>query len=77
MRSKTLHGLPTLSRYEREWAYTKWCDGYDQAQIAEALDCSIMSVRRAINDRPRIKTVLVYDGKDAHVQSWGSDTMLD
>lgn len=26
-----------LTKHEEEWAYQKWCEGYTQRQIADAL----------------------------------------
>ena len=49
-----------LSHKEREWAYTKWCEGYTQIQIAEALNVSYKTVQRAIAGKPRIRPILEY-----------------
>ena len=55
-----------LSHKEREWAYTKWCEGYTQIQIAEALNVSYKTVQRALAGKPRIRPILEYkEGKDA------------
>lgn len=49
-----------LSHRQKEWAYTKWCEGYTYYQIAEALNVCTKTIQRAIGDRPRIRAVLVY-----------------
>lgn len=51
-----------LSREEKEWAYKKWCEGYTQNQIADALFVSKKTIQRAINGRPRIRPVLKFNG---------------
>lgn len=56
-------GEGILSRKEKSWAYSKWCDGRTICEIAEALHVSTKTVTRAINGRPRIRSILVYDGK--------------
>lgn len=56
-------GESILNWQQREWAYDKWCLGYTQGQIAEALYCSTKTIRRAINGRPRTRPILVYDGE--------------
>ena len=50
-----------LSHKEKEWAYTKWCEGYRQTDIAEALNCSYKTIQRAVHGRPRIRPTLVYN----------------
>ena len=54
-----------LSWKEVDWAYSKWCEGYTQEQIAEALDVSVKTVHRAFHGRERIRPVLIYDGRKA------------
>jgi len=49
-----------LTWQQRDWAYCKWCEGYTQNQIAEALNCSRKTIQRAIGNKPRIRPVLVY-----------------
>lgn len=49
-----------LTHKQREWAYTKWCEGYTLEQIAEAFGVNEKTVRRAINGRPKIRPILVY-----------------
>lgn len=53
-----------LSREEKEWTYKKWCEGYTQNQIADALFVSEKTIRRAINGRPRIRPVLKFNGNE-------------
>lgn len=55
-------GERLLNWQQREWAYSKWCLGYTQEQIAEALYCSTKTIRRAINGRPKIRPILKYEG---------------
>lgn len=57
-----------LSRKEREWVYDKWCLGYTQEQIADALCVSRKTIVRAIHKRPKIRPMLVCDIKDEEVQ---------
>lgn len=49
-----------ISNIQKEWAYSKWCEGYTQQQIAEALNCSHRTIQRAIGGRPRIRPILIY-----------------
>ncbi len=53
-----------LNHKQREWAYQKYCEGYTQSEIAEALYVSTKTVLRAIHGRPRIKAALEYDWSD-------------
>lgn len=53
-----------LTRKEKEWAYEKWCDGRTYYEIGYALNVSPKTVQRAINGRPRIRTLLVYKGAE-------------
>lgn len=53
-----------LSAQEKEWAYTKWCEGYTQFQIGEALHCSHKTIARAVHGRPRIRPILIYPGEE-------------
>ena len=50
-----------LTWKEKEWAYDQWCEGKTQAQIAEALNVSLNTLRRALHGRPKIKPVLQYE----------------
>ena len=50
-----------LTPKEIEWAYQKWCEGYTQQQIADALFVCEKTIRRAINERPRIRPILKYE----------------
>jgi len=59
-------GEGLLSRKEREWAYTKWCEGYTQYQIGEALHCSHKTVARSFKGRPRIRPILIYPGEEVN-----------
>ena len=52
-----------LSFKEVEWAYEKYCEGYTQQQIADALYVCTKTVRRAINGRPKIRPILKYEGE--------------
>ena len=51
-----------LTKEKEEWAYQKWCEGYTQQQIAEALYVSEKTVQRSLKNKPRIRPNLVYDG---------------
>ena len=50
-----------LTNRQREWAYTKWCEGYTLYQIADALNVCTKTVSRAIGSRERIRPVLRYE----------------
>lgn len=52
-----------LTQQEKEWAYTKWCEGYTQNQIADALYCCTKTVARAMKGKPRVRPVLIYPGE--------------
>lgn len=54
-----------ISNIQKEWAYSKWCEGYTQQQIAEALNCSPKTIQRAIGGRPRIRPILIYRKENA------------
>ena len=56
-------GEQLLSNKEKEWAYTKWCEGYTKLQIANALHVCEKTVHRAFHGKPRIRPELVYDGE--------------
>ena len=51
-----------LTKEDEEWAYQKWCEGYTQQQIAEALYVCEKTVQRSLKNKPRIRPILVYDG---------------
>ena len=51
-----------LTKHEEEWAYKKWCEGYTQQQIANALYVCERTVQRSLKNKPRIRPILVYDG---------------
>lgn len=49
-----------LTAEQKEWAYTKWCEGYTKNQIAESLFVSTKTIDRAFKGRARIRPILVY-----------------
>lgn len=49
-----------ISNIQKEWAYARWCEGYTQFQIAEALHVSHKTIQRALSGKPRIRPVLEY-----------------
>lgn len=51
-----------LDKEQVRWAYTKWCEGYTQQQIADALYVCEKTVHRSLKNKPRIRQILVYDG---------------
>lgn len=53
-----------LSHKEREWAYIKWCEGYTQEQIANALYVSVHTITRAFKGKPKIRPALKYEPKE-------------
>ena len=54
---------PTLDSYQIQWAYEKWCTGYTQLQIAEALNVCDRTVRRVLKNKERIRPILKYERK--------------
>lgn len=50
-----------LSKEEKEWAYTMWCIGYTQQQIADALFVCCKTVQRTLKGKPRIRPILIYE----------------
>lgn len=53
-------GCGVLTWQQKEWAYTKWCEGYTMDDIAIALNVCRKTIQRAIHGRDRIKPVLIY-----------------
>ena len=53
-----------LTSAQVEWAYEKWCLGYTQAQIAEALQVNPRTVLREFEllGKPRVRPKLIYGG---------------
>ena len=58
---------PILSEEESQWAYEKWCEGYTQQQIADALFVCRHTVNSALKGKkkpnPCIRPKLVYTRK--------------
>lgn len=54
------HGNCIMNWKKREWAYARWCEGYTQFQIAEALHVSHKTINRALSGKPRIRPILEY-----------------
>lgn len=52
---------PALDRPQIEWAYEKWCIGYTQMQIAEALNVCDRTIKRALKNKERIRPILKYE----------------
>lgn len=53
---------PILTKEEKAWAYQKWCEGYTQQQIADALYVERRTVLAALKDKPRLRPKLAYEG---------------
>lgn len=51
----------SLTKRQVEWAYDKWCLGYTQMQIADALNVCEKTIKRALKGKPRIRPILQYD----------------
>lgn len=51
----------TLTKRQIEWAYKKWCEGYTQGEISEALYVSQNTVYRALKGKSRVRPKLVYN----------------
>lgn len=58
------HSNCVMNRKMREWAYARWCEGYTQLQIAEALHVSHKTINRALSGKPRIRPILIYKEGD-------------
>jgi len=56
-----------LNEYKKRWAYEKWCLGYTQQQIADALYVCEKTVQRALKGKPRIRPILKYEYEGADV----------
>lgn len=54
---------PILGEEEKAWAYEKWCEGYTQQQIADALYVERRTLTNAFRGKQRIRPKLVYTGK--------------
>ena len=52
-----------LTKKQIEWAYDKWCLGYTQRQIADALYVCEKTVQRALKGKQRIRPILEYHEK--------------
>ena len=52
--------LNALTNKQIKWAYEKWCQGYTQQQIADALFVCEKTVYRALKGKPRIRELLIY-----------------
>ena len=50
-----------LSTKQKEWAYEKWCQGYTQRQIADALFVCEKTIRRALKNKPKTRPILKYE----------------
>lgn len=49
-----------LTKEQIEWAYDKWCLGYTQRQIADALYVCEKTIQRVLKGKPRIRPILEY-----------------
>lgn len=54
-------GQGILTQEQIEWAYQKWCEGYTQTEIGEALYVDMITVQRRLRGRKKAKKPLVYD----------------
>lgn len=50
-----------LTAEQIDWAYHKWCAGYSQKEIADALFVHYHTLYRALRDRKRVRPRLVYN----------------
>lgn len=55
--------LSALTNKQIQWAYEKWCEGYTQEQIADALFVCGKTIARALKGKPRIRPILVYNSE--------------
>ena len=57
-------GKSLLDWKDKEWVYDQWCNGYTQAEIAEAYGCDIKTIQRFLCKKQKIKKPLVYERKE-------------
>lgn len=50
-----------LSTKQKKWAYEKWCQGYTQRQIADALFVCEKTIHRALKNKPKKRPILKYE----------------
>ena len=58
-------GKSLLDWKDKEWVYGQWCNGYTQAEIADAIGCNIKTIQRFLCKKQKIKKPLVYERKEA------------
>ena len=57
-------GKCLLDWKDKEWIYEQWCNGYTQAEIAEAIGCNTKTIQRFLCKKQKIKKPLVYERKE-------------
>ncbi len=56
-------GVVVLDRKKRLWAYSRWCEGFTQAEIADALGVCPKTISRILAGKVKIKPILEYKEK--------------
>ena len=56
-------GVVVLDRKKRLWAYSRWCEGFTQAEIADALGVCPRTISRVLSGKVKIKPILEYKEK--------------
>lgn len=56
-----MNGNNALTKAQISWAYDRWCEGYTYLQIADALYVCSKTIQRALQGKPRIRPILVYE----------------
>lgn len=52
-------GKSLLDWKDKEWVYEQWCNGYTQAEIADAIGCNLKTIQRFLCKKQKIKKPLV------------------
>lgn len=52
--------LNHITKEQAKWAYDRWCEGYTQQQIGEALNLTEVQVRIALHGKERVRPILHY-----------------
>ena len=55
--------LKRITKQQIDWAYDRWCEGYTQSQIGEALNLHEKQVQYALDGKERVRPILHYTPK--------------
>lgn len=56
--------IKALTKEQEKWAYDKWCVGYSQEEIADALFVSSRTIARTLCNKVKVKPTLTCEWKD-------------